>query len=364
MKLVLVIHAISVGGGERVLTIMANYWAAAGRTVHVICLGEKEPPFYPLDARVTLEYLGCKGASGNPVVAVLNNIRRLVILRRAIQRARPEAVISYIDRMNILTLISTVGVPVPVVGCEHTYPRGRPIGAGWELLRRIFYARAASIVTLTESGLKCFSKAIQVRGRVFPNPITIPATYHARALTKQTAVGPKVVMGRMNRVKGFDLLIAAFAPLAVRHPEWQLQIWGEGEERAKLLETVNRLGLADRISLPGATRSPFEQLCVADLFVLSSRTEGFPVALCEAMACGLPVVSFDCESGPREVIRDGLDGVLVPAGNVAELTLAMDRLMTDTKLRSQLAGRAPEVLDRFCVEKIMKSWDQFIASLV
>ena len=366
MKIGLVIHAISMGGAERVLTIMANYWAAAGQTVQVICLDKERPPSFPLDPRVSRVYLGCKKPSPNLLTAMINNVRRLVLLRGAIRAARPAIIISYMDKVNVLTLISTVALPVPVLACEHTYPRGRSIGAIWEFLRNIFYCRAASVVALTESGLKCFSKPVQARGRVFPNPVTISSEFRGKALARTGEGGGKkaIALGRLIRVKGYDLLIAAFAPLAERYPEWSLEIWGEGEERGKLENQVERLGLAGRIRLPGATQNPFEKLCAADLFVLSSRTEGFPLGLCEAMACGLPVVSFDCQSGPSEIIHDGVNGVLVPAQNVAELTRAMDQLMGDATLRRQLAGRAPEVLDRFNAEKVMKSWDAFIAGLV
>ena len=170
-----------------------------------------------------------------------------------------------------------------------------------------------------------------------------------------------MAMGRLVQQKGFDRLIAAFSMVAANHPDWSLTIWGEGGDRQTLEALRDRLDLQGRVALPGWTPDPFAEMREAGLFVLSSRYEGFPNVLCEAMACGVPVLSFDCP-GPRHVVRDGIDGILVPPDDVNKLAEAMDRLMADQAERERLAANGFEVTKRFGKDKIMERWERLIAS--
>jgi glycosyltransferase involved in cell wall biosynthesis len=167
-------------------------------------------------------------------------------------------------------------------------------------------------------------------------------------------------MGRLVKQKGFDFLLQAFARCKDIHPEWSLVILGEGEERNDLESMREALGLEGRVEFRGRVKEPATILRQADLFVMSSRFEGFPLALIEAMACGLPVISTDCPTGPSEIIRNEIDGLLITPNNVEVLANAMDRLMANQSERNILGARAVGVVERFGVEQVMNMWDHLI----
>jgi len=242
-----------------------------------------------------------------------------------------------------------------VVITEHTHPAHYRIGRSWEMLRRLVYRRASVLVCVSSAMLNWFRSRTGARTRTIPNPVDVPSS-EASNVERET---DRVVlgMGRLTVQKGFDLLIEAFSRLALRYPEWSLKILGEGVERSSLQAQIDRLGLAGRVQLAGAVPDPFPVLRAADLFVLSSRFEGFGNALCEAMACGLPIISFDCPSGPAEIVRDGTDGILVPAVDVPALSEAMSRLMSDPQERARLGARATEVTQRFGLKRVLRMWD-------
>jgi glycosyltransferase involved in cell wall biosynthesis len=194
-----------------------------------------------------------------------------------------------------------------------------------------------------------------------PNPIAVEPPDKASAPPRPRRT--LIALGRFGPEKGFDLLIDAFSRIAERHPWWDLWIWGDGPLRTELERQRDRLGLADRVFLPGRTSTPHEELRKADLFAMSSRREGFPMALGEAMACGLPAVSSDCPSGPRQIIRPDVDGLLVPPEDAQALASALSAVMGDDALRARLASRAPEVLERFGLEQIMARWEALLSEI-
>lgn len=362
MRVALLISALTPGGAERVISILANAWAARGWSVDLLTFDDgREPPFYALHPAVVLHPLGIAGASAGALVGLGRNVWRARVLRAAVAALAPDVLISFLDRVNITALLATAGMRTPVIVSERNDPHHYLIGRSWELLRRLLYRRASAVVVQSQAARAYFAPAVQRRTRVLPNPVP-PAPPD---LPPAPAARPTVLaMGRLTEQKGFDLLLQAFAALAGHHPGWALEIWGEGEERPALEAQVRAYGLAERVQLPGVTRRPAAQMRRAELFVLSSRYEGFPNVLCEALACGLPVVSFDCPSGVREIVRDRVDGLLVPPGDVGALAAAMGALMADQAARRRLAARAPEVLDRFGVPQVAALWETLIGDVL
>ena len=345
------------------MTTMANHWCAVGWPVTLLTYDDGvEPPAYDLDSAVLLRPLGIAGRSSNLLHSVASNVIRLVTLRRAIRDSEPEVVISFLDTVNVRTLLACVGLGFPIIVSERVDPAHHSIGTAWSALRRVCYRWATGVVTHTGSALAFFSDEIRRRGYVIPNPISL-SDYRMSA---GTAVRERVVlgMGRLTHQKGFDLLLRAFAIVATKHVEWKLVVWGEGHLREELEELRDELGLQGRAVFPGWTAEPCGEMRRAGIFVLSSRYEGFGMVLAEAMACGLAVVSYDCPSGPTEIVRHELDGLLVPSGNVVALAGAMDRLLSDEAERNRLGSRATEVTTRFAKSTVMRKWESLLRDAV
>lgn len=344
------------------LAVMASFWAEGGRDVRVITLGGGgEPPFQRLSHLVEWTALGVAKESSSLTAAVWNNLRRIWAIRRAIREARPDCVISFMDKTNALVLLSTLGLGIPVVVTEHTDPYLSKIGRAWSFLRGASYRWADRIVVLNDRARAFWAERAGGKTTVIPNPVVLddgPAS-HGGLVRRPVIVG----MGRLAEEKRFDLFLAAFARVAAKHPEWSALILGEGPMRAYLEELREKLGLKDRVQLPGAVRSPASVLSQADVFVSSSRLEGFPMALCEAMACGLPVIATEYHEGVREIVQDGVNGLLVPGNDPDALAAAMDRLMTDSEARRRLGEEAALITGRYGIGQVGADWERLFAGL-
>jgi glycosyltransferase involved in cell wall biosynthesis len=359
-RLTLVISSVGMGGAERVLSLLANRWADQGRSVALLTFDDgSEPPFFELRPSIDLQPLALSGRSAHWAGGVVRNAVRMRLLRRALAQSRPETIISFMDQVNVLTLLASRGLRVPVVISERTDPAVHKVGRSWNAARRLTYSFADAIVVQTDSIKKRFEPFMGSKIHVIPNPAPAPPASPAAHEAERTIIS----MGRLIDSKGFDLLIEAFAKISAARPGWRLEIIGEGPERGRLEDLVHRLGVVDRVFLPGLSRIPMERFRAAQVFALSSHYEGFPNVLLEAMACGLAVVSADCPTGPRHIVRDGVDGLLVPAGNAGALAAALDRLTGDPALRRALGREALAVTRRFSLEEIGRQWDGLLARL-
>lgn len=355
MNILLVIHSLLCGGAERVLSTLANAWAERGHCITVATM-DNSAPFYPLASSVCIRPIGIPAQSGSGIMArVGGNWRRLAALQHCIEQVHPDLVISFMTRTNVIAILAARNSGVRVVACEHTDPRHQELNPVWSALRIATYPLADAVTFLTSNVARRWELWLGGRAHLMPNPIAVGPTGGADGLTYPRNL---IAAGRLIPLKGFDLLVEAFQRIAGRHADWGLTILGEGSMRSQLERQIEKAGLTGQVHLPGLVPDPHAWFAAADLFVLSSLHEGLPCALCEAMACGLPAVSFDCESGPADVIRDGVNGVLVPAGNANSLADALDCLMTDTPARERMGLRAVEVQERFGIETSLARWDR------
>jgi glycosyltransferase involved in cell wall biosynthesis len=278
-------------------------------------------------------------------------------LARALRTREPGVLIGTRPGLNML--VASFAPPGwGRVGVEHLNleahrPRQRaPI--------RARYPALDALVVLTEADRAAYAEELGGAARVVCIPNAVP---DLKGHPSQLEAPTVVAAGRLKRQKGFDLLVPAFARVAGRHPGWRLRICGSGPQRGALAEQVASHGLAGSIDLPGAVAEMGDELASASVFVLSSRFEGFPMVLLEAMSKGLPVVSFDCPTGPSEVVEHGVNGLLVPPGDVAALSDAIATMIEDEELRRRCGHAALATAARYGIDAVGRQWDDLVAEV-
>lgn len=359
VRLLLAIPSLRCGGAERVMSILASHWVKQG---HEVSLATFDPPatdFFAVDPAVRRFVIG--GSGSHAIGWASANRRRMAALRGVIRETRPEVVVSFLYTMNLLAILAGRRL-APVIVAERTDPRHSRIERWQAVLRRALYPAAAAVVVQTSDVLDGWARHVTRRSRAFaiPNPVLPP--------TGSEWLGPPLPrpfiasIGRLDRAKGFDALLESFAAVVPEHPDWSLVILGDGPEREALRAQAQRLGVDARILLAGVGDAG-ALLADAEVYVSASRVEGFPNALLEAMASGVVVVATDCSSGPREIIRPEVDGLLVDVDDSGAMAAALALLMRDPDLRRRLGDGGRAVVDRFGLERVAAEWEAVFATV-
>jgi glycosyltransferase involved in cell wall biosynthesis len=344
MRIAGVIHSLNGGGAERVMARLVSMLSDRGHDVTLITLDDGASDRHEVGPKVQRVHLNVMGDSRNKLAGLIATVNRVKALRTAMKRSRPDVVLSFCDVTNVLTLVASRLWSVPVVVSERSDPTAQLIAAPWAQLRPKLYRRAAAVVVLTDAAASTVAPWCRDRPIVIPSAIDAPPNDLNNPID---VAGDFVAVGRLEHEKGFDLLIDAFAIIAVGDPKATLSIYGEGSLRQVLEQQLDRLELRERVAMPGWTRPIWAVLRPGGVYVLSSRYEGFPSSLLEAMASGMACIAMDCPSGPAAIVRDGVDGLLVPPGDVDELASAMLRLREDQSLRERLGASARDCVQRF-----------------
>ncbi|MEV5987805.1 glycosyltransferase family 4 protein [Streptomyces sp. NPDC052051] len=295
----------------------------------------------------------------DPAVRRQEASRRAVAerLSRAFRAARPGAVIivTQVWAMEWVALADTAGHLV--IGMSHESFGATRHSSRFARVRR-YYQDVDRLLVLTQEDADRWAVEGLTNVSFLPNPL--PLTPDAPSPRTEKAV---VSIGRLDHAKGVDLLLDTWAEAAPRQPGWLLRVYGAGEYEAALRRQCTDLGLDGSVEWAGRTDDVVGALRRSSVFVQSSRGEGFPLVLLEAMACGVPCVAFDCSPGVREIVRNGEDGLLARPGNISELAAHLGRLMADENLRDTMGERARQNVRRFAPEAITRRWEDLFAFL-
>ncbi len=356
MHIAAVINSLTGGGAERTLTMLASEWAQHGHRVTIVTFQNQSAAEDIVQSGVMHHPLS---SSSRGIGGALKTWWRL---RKYLVKHQPDVIVSFMDQANILTLIAQWWTKTPVIISERIYPEYSSLLVAvqsgfvrWLIrtFRNIVYRRAQVLVVQTEQIADYFSKLSHVPTLVIPNPIVEPSSLGPPLELKKPTI---IAIGRLVEQKRFDLLIDAFRQSNIAKAGWHLSIVGEGSLKDLLLQRIADLGLESSVYLLGRQTNIREILAQADIFVLCSDYEGFPVALGEAMIMKKAVIATDCPSGPRALIADNSCGLLVSTGSCSELSDALERLIKDPTLRHALGTAAERRAQEFSLSVIAERW--------
>ncbi|MEZ5653237.1 MAG: glycosyltransferase family 4 protein [Burkholderiaceae bacterium] len=360
MRIAVLVSAMNRGGAERVAATLANAWVAAGHEVVLIATWSGRGGCdYALDPGVELRFLA------DSPRRMPSYLGRVLALRGMLRDLRADVAVSFLTNVNIMTLLATRGMRLPVVVNERIDPlANQEKNPGLEFLRRRLYRFADVVTVQTDTGISRLQSCVPGMQKVVAvaNPIPQDLQEIDVPAPDMSAAGPRIVgMGRLSPQKQWDHLLEAIAQVAKDTPGAELVIWGAGSERSCLTKRVRSLGLEESARLPGNTDDPWGELRKADVFVLCSAYEGFPNVLLEAMAIGLPCVTYDCPTGPAELTEHGKVAVLLPLGDRQGLAEAIGRLLADDSWRTELGKAARQsVMARYSLSSVLRQWDEVL----
>jgi glycosyltransferase involved in cell wall biosynthesis len=359
-----VIHTLACGGAERMITSLSAEMASRGYKVTLVTLSAcKDHDFYSVPPGVKRIHAPHRVSQDCRFFNLIGQYKKYTVLRKVLIETKPDIIISFTYLTSVLVLLSMIHSNIPLIVSERNDPRYEIVPFRFRFLRNILYPKSNCLVVQFQQLVEWSRtqwpgiNVVSISNPVFPIRVVLqqakPSFFHIPYNL--------LSVGRLSHQKQHGLLIQVFKEISPSVPDWQLTILGDGEQKDDLLKLIDK---HPKINLPGRVSNPFHYMQHADLFVMTSKYEGFPNALAEAMACGLPPISFACPSAIPEIIRDGVDGVLVPHNDKNALREALLRYMADKEARLKLALKAPEITTRFNVEKITDQWERLMIETI
>ena len=346
-KTMFFVSSLDDGGAQRVISILASRMVQKGMNVEIVTYLDA-PVLYPIHSEVKITCV----QKETEKKSLISNLLWL----RSYFKENAEIVLSFLAPFNMIALVATMGLRVPIVVADRNDPAKVPGNKVLRIARDILYVFADQVVVQTEAN-KAYFKVLSKKTTVIYNPVDLKE-YTGLALKSEK---DKIIVsaGRLMPQKNQKMLIDAFSAIMKKFPEYQLVIYGEGNYREELESYVKALKLEERIFMPGSVTDLYDKMKSAELFVLSSDYEGMPNALIEAMCLGLPVISTKV-SGATDLINHGKNGLLTEVGDKKEMENAIEQMLSDENLREQMAIEAVQLAEMLRTDEILKQWQQII----
>lgn len=358
-RIALFISSLQKGGSERVMVNLAEYLHKNHYEVILVTQYKKETEYdiSPEIRRVYSEPEEHELQGGR-----LHNFHaRFRKLREIWKAYKPEVILSFLGKNNLMAIAASAFLPSKVVVSVRGEPTMEYEGRLMQFLAKFMFCFADGIILQTKRACDFFWKSVQKKAVVLPNPLN-PQFCRKRYEGEREDV--IAAAGRLDENKNHAMLIHAFAKIADEFPNTKLVIYGEGESREKLETLVREKGLEERISLPGSVADIADRIGKVRIFALTSNTEGMPNSVMEAMALGIPVVSTDCPcGGPAELIENGENGLLVPVGDAFALSDAFRRILSDDELAKKLSEKAYRITKELNPDKVNGEWKRYLSHI-
>lgn len=357
LKVTFCIPSLGSGGAERVISVLANKFIERGIEVTILLISNLKCQ-YDIDEKIQLQCLHCDEDNNLPFRK--RYFLRLKKIKNAIKKIKPDIVISFMSETNIDVCFALYNINIPIIVSERNDPAIDPSSKIKKILRQIAYFKPKGFVFQTVDAQNYFSLRVKNKAKIILNPLTSQLPNVRKYENTEKKI---VAVGRLNKQKNFPMLINSFKKFSKIHPEYILEIYGEGVLKNELMSLILKYGLEDKIFLKGFCKNVHEKISTASMFVMTSNFEGMPNALLEAMAMGLVCISTDCPcGGPRMLIKQKENGILVPIGDEVKLVEAMDFVASNLKEAKKMSNNALEILNVANVEKITDEWIEMIYS--
>ena len=352
MKIMFNAYNLGKGGAERVISILSNSFIK--KNIVEIIINDKSKTEYEIDSEVKIFELDTKKIKNK----LLRNIYREKETEKILNNEKPDIIISFLPAPSFRVLIANRKLKIPVIVSDRNNPKKEYSPLIKKILMKILYKKADAFVFQTKEQSEYFCRDIQKKSKIIYNPLKEEFIENSQRKNPQKTI---VAVGRLVPQKNHKILIKAFDEVVKKHDDYNLKIFGKGKLEKRLKKYIKRLGLEDKVLLCGVKDDIKPELEKAEIFVLSSNFEGLPNSLIEAMAIGLPAIATDCPcGGPREIIKDGKNGLLVPVKNSTKMAEAINRLIEDKQLRSEISFEATKIKNELNPNKITNEWQEYM----